>query len=271
MFAVFQKGFRDNRRTIFWLSFGLALYALMVVSFYPSLAEQQDELNELIDSYPDGMLALFYGDTESENIDLTEPGGFVQSQFATWMVLIIGGILIGQVFNAFTNAERSGTMDIMLSLPVSRRSLLLGRILNSMLSLLLVLTACFLAFVVTTFIWEEFDIPIVDLGLAIYGAFFIIMTGVSLTYALAVSLPSRWKFAGVIAYLFFIGSYIIYGLMLSSPDFEAARPFFIYHYYSARDIVVNGVSLSDWGILSTISVAFLAIAYWRIEEKDMGV
>ena len=65
----------------------------------------------------------------------------MQTEFASYSVLILGAIIISQAFNAFSNAERDYTMDMLLSLPVSRRHYLLGRLLNTAAVMALVLGA----------------------------------------------------------------------------------------------------------------------------------
>lgn len=267
--AVFRKAFRDSRRGMIWLSVGLGLYILFVMSFYPTLVDQAEDFNDLLNSYPDEMLGMIYGETG--DIDLTAPGTFIHTYFATYGVIIIGVAAIVQAFNAVTNAERDGTLDVMLSLPISRRKYLVGRFLNTVASVLIVLTASFLVFFVSSLIWPVFDIAVGDLLVGIYGAFFPLVVVTTFAYMLAAIVPSSKHFVGPVAYLFFIGSYLVYGFSAGVDALKDIRPLLLFDYYNVGNIVRNGVNLGDWGLLTVVALAYGLIAWWRIDHKELGV
>ncbi|HLA45014.1 MAG TPA: ABC transporter permease subunit, partial [Aggregatilineales bacterium] len=231
MLAVFRKSLRDSRKMTLWLSIGLGIYAIMIVSFYPAILEQRDNLNEMLKSYPKELMAMMYGETDLDQIDIADPGGFVQAEYGTWVMLILGAVAIAQAFNALTNSERDGTLDVMLSFPVSRQDYLLGRFFATALGILIMQTAGWIGFVIGSQIWTEFNISAGDLALITYGAFFPIMVFTTFTYLLATFTPSSKRFAGAIAYLFMIGSYLIYGLSSAVESLQGIRPFIVYDYY----------------------------------------
>lgn len=270
MIAVFRKALYDSRKTMLWLAIGLGLYVVAIMSFYPTLTKESAKFDELIQSYPKGLISMIYqGDIK--DFQISNPGMFVQTEFMTWLLLIIGAIGIGQVFNAFTNAERDGSMDMFLSLPVSRRSYLIGRVLNTALMVLVVLTAMFVAFWIASLLWPEFDVNTGRLALGIYGAFWPLMVIISFAYLLAAAVPSSKHFAGPVAYLFMIGSYLIYSFSGSVKTLSDIRPVFLYHYYSAADIINHGVDLGDWAILAAVTLVYLVLAWWLVDRKELGV
>lgn len=267
--AVFRKAFRDSRRGLLWLCIGFGVYMLFVMSFYPTLLEQGEEFNDLLNSYPEQLRGMIYGG--AEDIDLTAPGTFIHTYFASYGVMIIGVMAILQAFNAVTNAERDGTLDVMLSLPVARRTYLLARMANTILNVLAVLTVSYLVFAVSTVIWPEFEIGLGDLALGIYGAFFPLIVVTGFAYLLAALIPSRFHVAGAIAYLFLIGGYLVYGFSSGVDALQDIRPLFIYDYYNVTTIVREGATLGEWALLSAVALAYGAIAWWRIDKKDLGV
>jgi ABC-2 type transport system permease protein len=268
--AIFRKGFRDSRKTMLWLAVGLGLYVLFLMSFYPTLAHDAAKFDDLIQSYPKSFISLVYqGDIE--DFSISNPGTFIQTEFASWLLLIVGTIGIGQVFNVFTNAERDGSMDMLLSLPVSRRSYLIGRVLNTALMILVVLTAMFLAFWAASLIWPEFDVNPGRLALGIYGGFWPLMVIISFAYLLVAVVPSSKHFAGPVAYLFMLGSYLIYSFSGSVKTLSDIRPVFLYYYYNAADTINHGVNLGDWGILAGATLVYLALAWWLVDKKELGV
>ncbi|GAB4525363.1 MAG: hypothetical protein OHK0046_41130 [Anaerolineae bacterium] len=271
MMAVFRKALRDSRRTILWLSIGLAVYAIMILGFYPSILANQEQFDQIIESYPPELMAFFLNGVDVEEFSFANPDNFLQVYFGTWMVLIVGGMITYQAFNAVTNAERNGTMDVMMSFPVSRREMLLGRFLNTMVTILAVLTACFVVFFIGTLVIEGFEVGVVDLALAIYSAFLILIAQAMFTYMLAAIFPSSSRWLGAAAYALFFGSYLIFGFAGISETVDRLSPLLLFNYYDAGEIIRNGVDLVNWLVLGGVAVVFGAAALWGIERKQLGV
>ncbi len=269
--SVFRKAFRDSSRVTLWMSVGLAAYILMIVSIYPAMVEQAEEMDKLMESYPKELLAMFYGGADVDNFTLADAANFVHVYAAIYLILIVGAMVIVQAFNGFTNAERDGTMDMMLSLPISRRTLLLGRVANTAATVGTVLTASFMTFALGTFLWPEFDVPLDRLALGVYSGFFLLMVVACFTYFLVSIVPSSRRFAGALAYLFLIGSYLIYGLSTTVDTLSNVRPLLIFNYYDASKIINEGVDWGDWAILSVAGLICLGLAWWLIDRKELGV
>jgi ABC-2 type transport system permease protein len=270
MKVIFKKAFRDSRRTMIWLAIGLALYALMIMSFYPTLAKESEELDELLESYPEEMLVMFY-DGDIAELSVSDPGTYVGIEFGIWVLLITGAMVIAQVFNGFTNAERDGSLDLILCLPISRRQMLLGRLANTALFLVGVLVACLLAFLLATVIWTEFDPDPVNLGLGIMGGVIPLAVVASFAYMLVALIPSGKRFAGALAYLFWIGSYLVHSFSALVDQLAWVRSLMLFDYYNAGAIIREGVIWGDWLILAAVTLVYLSVAWWAIARKDMGV
>jgi len=270
MWNVLRKSLRDSRWGLLWLSLALAGYAVLVMSLFPSIVEQAEDLNELIEQYPPEVMAFVGYSDDVSTIDLAEPGGYLQAQFIIWLILIVGALVIAQAFNSVTNAERDGTLDLMLSLPLRRRTYLVGRYLYTLTYIVLVLTACFAAFALSMILFPAFNLPLGELALAVYGAALPLALTASFAYLLAVLLPSRYRLGGPLAYLFLIGSYLFHSLSAAFETLEDLRPLFFFEYYSALTVVVEGVSWSDWALLAAFILLYGFIAWWRIDAKELG-
>jgi ABC-2 type transport system permease protein len=270
MMAIFHKAFHDSRRTALWLSIGFGLYVIFIVAFYPAFKDQAGEFQKLIDSYPEGVLAMFYGGDVKE-LDMAEPSTFVQTEFGGYGVLILGAIAIAQAFNAFTNAERDGSLDMLLSLPVSRRRYLLGRVLNTATVMALVLLACLVGLLVSRVIWPEFDVSVPNLVLSMIGGWLFVMVVAGYSYLLAVVVPSSRHFAGAIAYLLLIGSFLVYGFAAVVDVLKPLRPLMLQHYYNMGNIIRNGVEVRDWAVMIGAILVFYGLAWWLVDRKEFGV
>lgn len=268
--TVLSKALYDSRKTILWLSIGLALYGLFIASFYPTIANQSEEFDDMLQSYPKELLSMFYSG-DIEELSMSEPGTYIHTEFALWMTLIMGSMVIAQAFNAFTNAERDNSIDMLLSLPISRRALLIGRVLNTAITILVVLGAGFLVFAAATFIWPEFDPPLGSLALGIIGAFLPLMVVAGFSYMLAVLVPSSKRFAGGLAYLFLMGSYLLHSFSGAIDQLKDTRPLYLFDYFNTGDVIRNGINVADSLVLIGVAVVYFAVAYWAVERKDLGV
>lgn len=270
MAAIFRKAFRDSRRSTFWLALGFGLYVIFIMAFYPSIKDQAEDFQKLIESYPEEFLTMFYGG-DIEELDLTEPGTFIQTEFASYSVVILGAIVINGAFNAFTNAERDGSLDMILSLPVSRRRYLMGRALNTAVVMLLVLGSCLAGFLISMLIWPEIDASPVNLVLGTVGAFLYLMVIAGLAYLLAVVVPSSRRFAGPIAYLVLVGSFLLYGFSGAVEALTKVRPFLLNHYFNMGDIIRDGVDITDWLVMAAVAAVYFGLAWWLVDRKELGV
>lgn len=268
--AVFRKAFRDSSRVTWWLVVFSVLYVLMIMAFYPSMIDQSAEMDKLLDAYPDEMMKAFYGG-DVEDLSISEPGNYIQSQFIMWMELMMGVIVIVQAFNAVTNAERDGTLDVMLSLPVSRRMYLIGRVANTTVITLILLLASWVPLWLSTYIWPEFDVSPLRLALGTFGLFFPVMLVAGFAYLLAAVVPSSRHFAGPVAYLFLIGSYIIYMFAVTIEKLHGLKPVFLFHYYNGGETIRHGVPLGDWLLLAVVGSVYFVLAWYFIDKKELAV
>ncbi len=271
MLSVLRKSMRDSRRTLFWLGFGFALYSVFIMSFYPSMLEQSDQLEELMDSYPPEMMNMFMAGVDVSEFDFTNPAQYIQAEYITWIMLILGTMFTAQAFNGILNAEREGTLDLLLSLPVTRRQIILARMVNTVLSILIVLTVIFVALASIQTMYEEFNIPLVDLATGIYGVFFLIMTQASLTYMVGSLSPARQHWAGPVALAYFFMAYILTGFAGSVDWIDTFSPLYIFQYFNFVDFVENGVNMGNTLALFIVSLVFCGVAIWAFERKEINV
>ncbi len=116
--AVVRRGLLDRRRaTLVW---GLSLGALgaFMAAIYPSI---QSTIEEVAKNYPAGLREAF-GVQAMNTVE-----GYVHAEMFSLIVpLAIGFFAVRSVAGATVGAEEDGYLDTILSLPLSRRTLMLG-------------------------------------------------------------------------------------------------------------------------------------------------
>ncbi len=122
--SVFLKTLRDLRRGFIWWSVGLAGMSALMVSVYPSVRGNA-ALNKLVQDYPEALKGFFGLGGE---LDYTSAAGYLGMELFSLMVpllLLIAAIAAGS--GAVAGEEDRGTLDLLLSLPVSRTRLALEK------------------------------------------------------------------------------------------------------------------------------------------------
>lgn len=270
MISVFKKAFHDSRSSILWLCIGFSIYGVFILSFFPVIHRQGAEFDKLLESYPKELMGMLYSGS-SEDFSMTNPAIYLQTEFMTWTMLILGVILMAQAFNSITNAERSGSMDLMLTLPISRRNVLLGNMARTAITVLVVLTAMFILIAGGTRVIDNFNISLDRLFIGIYSMFFLLMAQACFTYFLASSVPSHKKWAGPIAYTLFFGAYLLNGFTESIGWVEAIQPIFLFKYYNLTNIIIDGLSITNTLVLLIVCIGFTLASIWAFNRKDIAV
>ena len=123
---IFLKSLRDYLKSFSWWSLGLFLTVIMIMAIYPTMKDAQG-LNDFLASMPKEMINLWVQNVE--DADITSPEGFLNAELFTVMlpvIFIIFAINIGK--GAVSGEESSGTLEMVLSNPVSRVSFLIQKI-----------------------------------------------------------------------------------------------------------------------------------------------
>ena len=122
--SLFLKTLRDQRRSMAWWSLGAGILVGVMVGFYPTI-EGIEGLQELVDQYPDSLMAMFGA---SDLAGFSTPAGYLNAELFGFMLpMLIAVFAVGRGSGAVAGEERAGTMELLLSQPVSRSRLVLEK------------------------------------------------------------------------------------------------------------------------------------------------
>jgi ABC-2 type transport system permease protein len=120
--VMFRRSLKDLRWATFWYALGLALYGLLILSAYPGVRDNAQTMQELIDAFPKALMDAFGGS------DMTSLTGFTGGKFLNVMWPLIAGVFLIMAGTATVAREvERGTAEMLLSVPVSRTRLLVGK------------------------------------------------------------------------------------------------------------------------------------------------
>lgn len=262
MFAEFKHTLRRMRGTIIAWGIGLALYALMMASFYSTVSGMAD-IMDFVENYPEEMRAFFTNMTA-----INTPQGYLDTYYFNLMTLIIGVFAIGTGAGLLVNDEERGFLDLILAHPISRSALVVGRVLGYVAATALILLIGWLGWVLPAgrsglhLSWIEFLRPFVPLlaQLVLFG---------TLALLLSLLLPAS-RLAGMVAGALLVANYLLLGLANMNEKLKPIARFTPLYYYQGG----TAVSGLNWGWLLGLCLAsavFVMASWLLFQRRDIRV
>ncbi len=259
--SVYAKTVYDRRHGLLWWSVGIGLLTLAVLSVWPSV---RDEYQKLVQNYPQALLAFF----GIEKGGLGSAAGYLQAELFGLMVpltLIAYMIAAG---SAATAGERdAGTLEFLLSQPVSRTRVLLEKCLGLCTSLA-VITASYAVVLVGSARVFAVHVAVPHLLAATASAYLLsVLFGV--VALLAGSVTGHRALAAGIASAAAVGAYLLSSLAALVTGLKRFRPLSPFWWYSGHDPLQRGLEPLHIALLVGATAVFLAAAVVTFERRDV--
>jgi len=120
---IFSKAVWERKRTILWWTLGSSTLMAWVSFTYP-IMRGSEVMSQFIKDFPPEMLAVFGIDPAT----YLTGAGFLQAQFYSMFgPLMIIGLAISIAVGATASEEKNGTMEMLLSAPISRTSVMIQK------------------------------------------------------------------------------------------------------------------------------------------------
>ena len=263
MSRVARQDVAARGRSLVWWTLGLLALAAINIVFWPTISEQQEELNRLIESYPEALIALFAG---GGALDLASEAGFLDSQLYAFMfpvVLLIYAIGFGA--GAIAGEEDRGTMELLLANPLSRRRLVAEK------AAALAATLAGLGVVVFLSVWLGSLAVGLDIGVGRVVAATLALFLLSFAFgalALGAALGKRSVAIGVTAAAA-LGAYLLQSLGPLVDSLEPWTPLSPFAHYASGDRLRDGFDVGATAILGALVLVFAAAAVESFARRDL--
>ena len=263
---VMLKSLRDQRRSLLWWSVGILAMVLLLVLTYPSIRDVP-EFQDVVDSLPEAMRNLFMG---SGLVDFLSPTGYLNSRLFAFLgpaLFLVYGI--GQGTGGIAGEEERGTLELLLSAPISRWRVVLEKFGT------LVLGTLALSLVLFVGLWAsataiDMDVAVNRLAQASGSlALLTVMFGAT-ALAIGAATGRRGTAIGVTTGLA-VATYLIDALAPLAGFLDALRPVSPFKYYSGAVPLQNGLDPMHVGVLIVAALLFVVVAVVGIEKRDLRV
>ncbi len=263
MVVIFRHTLRRLRGQIIGWGIGLFLLGLILVPIYASFSEQQEQLEQMLDVFPEEMMA-FFGDFAS----YATPKGFLSFEFFSLMPLILGIFAVLAGSGLLASDEESGILDLVMAHPVSRTGLFVGRLLALTAATVAILAVSWLGLVLPT-TWATFEIGWGEMVLPFLSVFAVLMLFGTLALLLSMLVPSR-RMAAMISGLALVIGFFVDGLARINEDLKAVARLSPLKYYQGGE-AMSGLN-GGWFLgLLAFALLFAVLAWWRFLRRDIRV
>ncbi len=259
LFALVSHTVRMQSRGVIIWGAALGLYSAAMVASFTAIEGSADQLNQLMQAYPKGMLEAF-GVT-----DLGDPANYLHSQFFGLAPLALSFFTILALANALAGAEERGTIDVLLGNPLPRWQLVIGNFVAVALSLLAI------AGIVGLLTWGTAALMDVELSVkqvadavlnlwpicVLSGALALLCSAFSHRRGLAIAIP---------AFLIF-GMYLLDTIGRASDDLEDLRPYSVFYYYGSA--IEHGIDWAHFGGITLVALALVLLAVLAFQRRDI--
>lgn len=260
--VMFRRALGELRWTVFWYALGLALYAVLILAFYPTVRENAQDMQQIIQSFPKAMMEAFGGS------DMTSLPGFVGGKFLNVMWPIIVGVFVIMAGAATVAREvERGTIELLLSVPESRTRLFAAKLAALLVGILTLVAATVGALALGAALVDVTLDPVKLLALgAVLASFAVAVAGY--TVLLSSFSKERAKPAGIAAglTLAFYLAWVVAGL---SKDWEWLEYVSIFTAFDPQRALANGqVEPAHLAALLGIGIVCAAAALVVFHRRD---
>jgi ABC-2 type transport system permease protein len=249
-------------RGAIYLSVGLSVYALLIVAFYPSVAESGVDFDAYIESFPPAVRAAF-------NIQaLGTVEGFLAAEFYQFAwVLLLGLYAAYAAGSSVASAIEDGRIELVLAAPISRTRYLLGTY-GAVLFPLLLLNVLAIPAVLLGLVLIGESVSVADLIAthALAVPYLFATAAIGLVLSVIVSRGSIAERAGLgVIFLLFIGRSVT-----APTDLEWLGYLSPTAYYDPTDVLVGGeYGLVGAVVLLAMALALLVVARTILVRRDV--
>lgn len=254
---------RQRGQALFWFAFTLVAYGWMMVWYWPLMGESY---SKIIESMPPEFIQAFAG----ADVDLTTLGGFMQTEYLGIMWIgIVASALILFASKMVSSEIGSGTMELLLTQPISRIRFIITRIL-ALLACVGVLSVATVAPIQLLGPGYDIDLP-AKTYLLLYATSILFMTAIG-GFAFLVSAASRdgGKPAAITGGL--LGVMWVLHAIAGLADFaDSLEPFNLLKYWQPANLIDKGTVLTEsWWVLGAVGVVTLTASVIVFMRRDVA-
>lgn len=211
------------------------------------------------------MIKLFGGST-----DFFSPVGFLNSQVFFFILPLILSIIGVIVFaGSISKEEESGSIEIILSRPISRTNFAISKYLYST-AVVGIITLVALVTTVVSVVLVNAGVSIKNILVVTLACFLLAMASSSVSFMLSSSWHVTKKYAVGLGLFMAIGGFIVSSLAATVSWLKGVSKIFPFEYYKSEDILYGNLHLRNLWIYIVIIIISFVLSIFFFRRRDLS-
>ncbi len=261
MLSLLAHELRSRWKAVVGWGIGLILFGAMYITVYPEVAEQMADMADL---------SIY----QAMGISMASFEGYIGSVVILFVPLLLGIYAIITSTKTLAGEEDSGTLELIMARPLSRRQIVSVKALAIGTALIVILLVAGLGnAAVLAAIKTSYDTTLMPMNLlsAILTGWPITMAFAMIALFLGAFVPSR-RIASMIATVVLIASYFGENIANMVNSLEGIKPYSLFTYFdSSATAFTDGAKTSDVLILLSVAVVFFALTLISFQRRNVTV
>ena len=263
---ILRMTLRTRRLAVFWFSVGMFGYSLMIMGLWPFM--EAIDWVAMTESLPEGLA----GQRVLADLSPAEQSfyQYLSTEWSSWLlfVAVYFGIWIGAsvVVRDFGN----GTLDVLLSPPISRTTFIVARMFVLLLGASVLCSASLLGAVIGVLLWvSDVDVRLANLALMHLQLLLVALatSGIGLVLATLILKPGRTYGVGA---LLMVVMFLLTIVGAVASGGEWILNFTLFSYWNPIEQLVHGTFVwKDTIVLSGVTLTTGVMAIWIFRRRDM--
>ncbi|GAC1499413.1 MAG: hypothetical protein NVS1B10_02130 [Candidatus Saccharimonadales bacterium] len=258
---------KQRQRYFFWWSLATVAVLALLFAIYPSIRDQADQLNKVINNLPTSLRDLKTGGSQ---VNIATPIGYLNSQIYYLTLPLIQIIMcVGLGSSILAKDENSHSLELILARPITRTKLLIYK---SLAAVFLVLGINTISIISTVLLAKLVNLQIPSVRLVIAGILSMLFSLSFGAIAFAITCTSNLtkRSAATIAIVISFGGYLLASLSSLSSFLNGPAKFAPYHYYNPTQIlsghINNGLIIYLLGIFAVTMI----VSWLSFNKRDLA-
>jgi len=263
MWPLIKVTVRQRLVSIISWSVGLAAFVWLELGVYSSVNSQAQQLNHVFNKLPGTFRSLFGAQ------DVFSPAGWMNSHLYYLLVpLMFSCISIGLGSSLIAREESDGTLELLLSRPISRGKLIASKAFAGLVifGIIAAVTAASSALIVKGI---HYPMAVRRVAFAtLLSALLALLLG---AIAFCTTAFGRWGRGAsmALAALIGLGGYIVGSLEGSVHWLTWPAKFFPYHYYNTSGVLYGYYSYMVAGVFAAVALVLIIISWLAFRRRDL--
>lgn len=264
---IFKRELKRNLKSLIIWSVVLSGLILLTLSIYPQFAEQQNEMNKLLESYPEPIKKVF----GMNELNLGELMGFYGVEI--YMMTTLLGSIYSAILasNILAKEENEKTIEFLLSKPVGRSRIVTEKLLGVFVNILILNGVSTITSIIGFQFADDPDVPTDTFTLLAVATILLHLTFGAIAFMLS-SMLKKTRSIMSVSLGIVLAAYFMNVMAGISEDLEVLKYFSPFKYVDAAQII-NDNKLEPLYMFIMAAVIFISVitSYMVYRKKDIAV